>query len=112
MRNGTLALCVALAVIGLAGCKDEASPANQSASKSALTVTAVAPELLSWPQKLPASGNVVAWQEAVIGPEINNYRITEVLANVGDTVQRGDVLARIASDAVDSEPAESRASVA
>ena len=40
--------------------------------------------------------DVVAWQEAVISPEINNYRITEVLANDGDTVQRGDVLARIA----------------
>jgi RND family efflux transporter MFP subunit len=112
MRNGTLALCVALAVIGLAGCKDEGSPARQLNSKSALTVTAIAPELLSWPQKLPASGNVVAWQEAVISPEINNYRITEVLANVGDVVQRGDVLARIASDAVDSELAESRAAVA
>jgi len=112
MRNGTLALCVAFAAIALTGCKDEASPARQPASKSALTVTAVAPELLSWPQKLAASGNVVAWQEAVISPEINNYRITEVLANVGDVVQRGDVLARIASDAVDSELAESRASVA
>lgn len=45
----------------------------------------------------------------MIGPEISNYRITEVRANVGDAVKKGDVLARIASDAVDSELAETRA---
>jgi RND family efflux transporter MFP subunit len=112
MKNGTLALCVALAVFGLGGCKDETSSATQATSKSALTITAVTPELHSWPQKLAASGNVVAWQEAVISPEINNYRITEVLVNIGDVVNRGDILARIASDAVDSELAESRATVA
>jgi len=112
MKIGTIALCVALAVHGLAGCKGDPPPATQTAAKSALTVTAITPELLSWPHKLAASGNVAAWQEAVISPEISNYRITEVLANVGDTVQKGDVLARIASDAVDSELAESRASVA
>ncbi len=112
MKNGTLALFAAFAVTGLAGCKEETSSARQTAAKPALTVTAVTPQLVSWPQKLSASGNVAAWQEAIIGPEINNYRITEVLANVGDTVAKGDVLARIASDAVDSELAESRATVA
>ena len=112
MKNRTLALCAALAVTGLTGCKEETPAASHAASRPALTVTAVTPELLSWPQKLAASGNVVAWQEAIISPEINNYQITEVLANVGDTVNRGDVLARIASDAVDSELAESRAAVA
>ena len=49
---------------------------------------------------LPANGNVVAWQEAVIGPEIANYRITEVRVQVGDTVKKGQVLARIANDTV------------
>ena len=61
---------------------------------------------------LPANGNVVAWQEAVIGPEIANYRITEVRVQVGDTVRKGQVLARIASDTVASELAEAQASVA
>jgi RND family efflux transporter MFP subunit len=72
----------------------------------------VAPQTLDWPQLLPATGNVVAWQEAVIGPEISNYRITEVLVQVGDVVGRGQVLARIASDTVASELAEAQAAVA
>jgi len=46
----------------------------------------------------------------VIGPERSNYRITEVRANVGgDVVKQGQVLARIAGDAVESEFAETRA---
>ena len=76
-----------------------------------MTVTVTTPQLRDWPQTLSASGNIAAWQEAVIGPEISNYRITEVRANVGDVVKQGDVLARIASDAVDSELAEIRATV-
>ena len=94
-------LLSALITLTLAGCSDKTPTAAQTA-KPALTVTTVAPQLLPWPQTLSASGNVAAWQEAIIGPEISNYRITEVRANIGDAVKKGDVLARIASDAVDS----------
>jgi len=103
-------LFLSLVALTLTGCDDKAAPAQ--AVKPALTVTAVRPQLLDWPQMLASGGNVTAWQEAVIGPEISNYQITEVRANVGDAVRKGDVLARIASDAVDSELAETRASVA
>lgn len=85
---------------------------NKAAAKPALTVSLTTPQPLDWPQVLPANGSVVAWQEAVIGPEISNYRITEVRAQVGDTVQKGQILARIASDTVASELAEASAAVA
>lgn len=83
-----------------------------AAARPALTVRLTTPQTLDWPQVLPANGNVVAWQEAVIGPEIANYRITEVRVQVGDAVKKGQVLARIASDTVASELAEARAAVA
>jgi RND family efflux transporter MFP subunit len=102
-----------LLAAGLAGCVDKAGDAGQPApAKAALTVTTTTPQAQDWPQTLQASGNIAAWQEAVIGPEINNYRITEVNANVGERVNKGQVLARIASAAVDSELAEAHASVA
>ena len=107
MNKNIVVLLTTLATIGLAGCSDKAPPAAAQLAKPALTVTVTTPQLVDWPQTLSASGNVAAWQEAVIGPEISNYRITEVRANVGDVVKKGDVLARIASDAVDSELAES-----
>ena len=106
-------LLTSLIALTLAACGDKPPPAAAAPqSKPALTVTVTMPQLRDWPQTLAASGNVAAWQEAVIGPEISNYRITEVRANVGDKVRQGDVLARIASDAVDSELAESKAAVA
>ena len=83
-----------------------------SAARPALTVRLTTPQTLDWPQSLPANGNVVAWQEAVIGPEIANYRITDVRVQVGDRVKKGQVLARIADDTVASEQAEAKAAVA
>ena len=98
----------------LAACGDAPKDTGSApaATKAALTVTTTTPQQLDWPQVLKASGNIVAWQEAVIGPEISNYRITEVNANVGDRVKKGQVLARIAGDTVESELAETRATVA
>jgi RND family efflux transporter MFP subunit len=89
-----------------------ASEPAKTAARPALTVSLTTPQQLDWPIVLPANGNVVAWQEAVIGAEIANYRITEVRVQVGDAVKKGQVLARIASDTVASELAEAQASVA
>lgn len=80
--------------------------------RPALTVTLVTPQREDWPQVLAANGNVVAWQEAVIGAEVANYRIAEVLVQVGDSVKKGQVLARIDASTVASELAEAKASVA
>jgi RND family efflux transporter MFP subunit len=88
------------------------APKATTAVRAALTVRLTSPQTLDWPQALPANGNVVAWQEAVIGPEIANYRIAEVRVQVGDSVKKGQVLARIANDTVASELAEAKAAVA
>lgn len=112
----TLALA-ALVVAGVfffsgAPAPKPAESAKVAAAKAALTVSLVAPQQLEWPQVLPVNGNVVAWQEAIIGPEISNYRITEVRVQVGDQVKKGQVLARIANDTVANELAEMKAAVA
>lgn len=87
----------------------EKSPA---AAKSALTVAVIVPQQAEWPQVLTANGNIAAWQETVIGAEISNLRLTDVRVNVGDRVQKGQVLARIASDTAQAELSESKAAVA
>ena len=106
---GPLLIAALLSACGDAPKEKSSAPA---ATKPALTVTTTTPQQLDWPQVLKASGNIVAWQEAVISPEISNYRITEVNASVGDRVKKGQVLARIAGDTVESELAETRATVA
>ena len=63
-----------------------------------LTVELITPRLADWPQTIVANGNITAWQETVIGAEISGYQLTEVLANVGDTVKKGQLLAHVSSD--------------
>jgi RND family efflux transporter MFP subunit len=104
-------LC-ALAVVFLPGCGDSPSgDAAQPAIQAALTVSLVTPQRADWPQTLAANGNVAAWQEAVIGAEVANTRIAEVLVQVGDTVGKGQVLARIDASTLRSELAEAQAAV-
>lgn len=85
---------------------------RKSAPKPALTVTTVQPGQLSLPIKLAANGSITAWQEAIIGSEVNGLRLTEVRANVGDKVRAGQVLAVFALESVQAEVAQSRASLA
>lgn len=87
-------------------------PPSGKSVRPALSVKVTAPQKTLWPQTVTATGSVMAWQEAVIGAEIANYRLTEVSVEVGDTVKRGQMLARIASDTVASELAEARAALA
>ena len=87
----------------------KADAKKAAAQRPALTVALTAPQPAEWPQSIAANGNVAAWQEAVIGAEISGYRLTEVLVNVGDVVKKGQLLARISSDTVQAELAQSKA---
>lgn len=111
------AAAIVLAVLALAGTllwifgagrADE----KKAAVRPALTVTTVLPQRVSLPVKLAANGNIVAWQEASVGTEAAGLRLTQVHANVGDLVHKGQVLATFASDTPRAEVAQSRASLA
>jgi HlyD family secretion protein len=82
------------------------------AAKPALTVTVTTPQPAILPIRISANGNIMAWQEANIGTEANGLRLSDVTANVGDVVRRGQVLATFAADTVSAELAQSRATVA
>jgi RND family efflux transporter MFP subunit len=88
------------------------APKMAAGAKPVLTVMAITPQRVEWPRMLAANGNVAAWQEAVISAEISDLLLTEVRVNVGDRVQKGQVLARISQDSVEAALSESRAAVA
>lgn len=96
--------------------KKQPSPENAatsaSSAKPALTVTVIQPELQNWKQNFTANGNIAAWQEVVIGSELSGQRITKVNVNVGDSVQRGQVLAEINSENIRAELATAKANYA
>ena len=89
-----------------------ANDAPATTTKPALTVTVTKPEASELSLNLRATGNVAAWQETVIGAEVNGLRLTDVRVNVGDVVKRGQVLAGFAADSVEAELAVQRASIA
>lgn len=113
-RTGKLAGTVVLAAAALLSSvlSRAESPAPQAAARPALTVSLVQPLTETWPRHINANGNIAAWQEVLIGPEIGGQRLAEVLVNVGDSVKKGQVLARIASDNVAADLAQTRAAVA
>ena len=81
-------------------------------AKPSLTVTVTTPQTASLSQKITANGNLTAWQEAIVGAEANGLKITEVRVNVGDRVQRGDVLAVLQADTLRAELAQAEAALA
>lgn len=113
-----LAFVTLLMVVGCSSEERAAGSASarptdtKGSARPALTVALATPQRIEWPQTLAANGNIVAWQEAVIGAELTGLRLTEVLVNVGDTVRRGQPLAKVATDTVAADLAQARASVA
>ena len=77
----------------------------------ALTVTVIKPQLANFPQQLSANGNIAAWQEAIIGSEANGLRLTNVLVNVGDVVKKGQLLADFATETIDADLMQAKASL-
>lgn len=108
-------LCVLIAsgillTSGPSRAAEEAKPAAQP--RPALAVTTVVPQRSPVTLRLPANGNVAAWQEASIGAEANGLRLSQVLVNVGDVVKAGQLLATFATETVEADLAQARASLA
>ena len=97
--------------IGLWRTESRAADAPRPAAKPALTVSTTQPSPTALPVSLAANGNVAAWQEAVVGAEATGLRLTEVRANVGDVVRKGQVLARFSPAAPQADVAQARANL-
>jgi len=116
--RGTLA-ATALALAGAATLAVQAADqpavkatAAPAPAKAALTVTTAQPQRATLATAVHANGNVAAWQEAIVGAEVNGARLAEVRVNVGDVVKRGQLLATFAPDLIQADLAQSKAAVA
>jgi len=90
---------------------DEKSVSATPTAKPALTVNTVQPSIMQLPTVLAANGNIAAWQEASIGSESNGLRLTAVNVNVGDHVQKGQVLATYAAETIQADVAQAEANL-
>ncbi|MQB44979.1 efflux RND transporter periplasmic adaptor subunit [Rhizobium sp. ICMP 5592] len=74
--------------------------AAEQAAAPALTVSLTAPMQRHWPETVPASGWLKAWQEAIIASETSGLRITDILADVGSVVTKGQTLVRLSQESI------------
>jgi len=115
LSTRTIALCLALGAAGLLAMSPFShaqAPKPAAAPKASMTITTGKPAQSTLPMRLSANGNIAAWQDASVGSEASGLRLAEVRVNVGDFVQRGQMLAVFASESVQADVAQARAGVA
>ena len=103
----SLPLLMLVPILGLA----EKTSLGNTNTTPALTVTLTQAQQTLLPLKISANGNVAAWQEAIIGTEANGLRLTQVLANVGDKVKKGDLLASFAAESIEADLNQAKANL-
>lgn len=58
------------------------------------------------------SGSLIPREEILVSPEIEGLRVLELLADEGDHVKKGQVLARLVSEQIDAQLAQNQANLA
>lgn len=106
-RNLLAALLLATA--SLPGHAAEAvQPASSAVDGPRVTVDAVRRKELT--ERVIVTGTLVPRDEILVGPEIDGFRIVEILAEDGDNVTKGQVLARLDRNTLEAILAQNDAS--
>lgn len=101
-----ISVLLVVAIIGVVLHSKNKTNATTEPAISAMTITQTDAMQASWPKTVQTSGSITAWREAIIGSEISGQRLVEVLVDVGDTVKKGQVLARYNKDMLFTQKAE------
>lgn len=104
-----LALALTAAETSAAAAPAEPQAASPQSLAPAVTVLrAVMREIV---ERAPVTGTLVPREEVLVHPEIEGLRLTEVLVEEGDVVARGQVLARLSRDLLETQLAQNAASL-
>ncbi|MCS0495209.1 efflux RND transporter periplasmic adaptor subunit [Ancylobacter sp. MQZ15Z-1] len=77
-----------------------------------ITVSVIPASTRTVIDRLPVTGTLVAREEIMVGPELDGYRITDILVEEGDHVEKGEVLARLSRDMLNTLLAQNTANAA
>lgn len=109
-RTATLAIALGLLFTSLMAPQAGADPA--SAEGRGLAVSVMHPQRRVMSETLLVTGSLLPREEIQIGPEIEGYRLVEILVEAGDRVEKGQVLARLSRDMLDVQLVQNTASAA
>lgn len=104
------ALLPLVAVLALAACKKPPEKQTEAQQARAVRVVTIGPMAISG--ALAASGDLLPREEAAVQPEVTGYRVSRVLADVGDYVRAGQTLVQLDPTLIEAQIAASRAQAA
>ena len=104
------ALLPLVAVLALAACKKPPEKVTEKDQARAVRVVEVQPRSIVG--ALSASGDLLPREEAAVMPEVAGYRVSRVLADVGDYVRAGQVLVQLDPALLEAQIAASQAQAA
>jgi len=85
------------------------STAPTAASAQAVSVTAV--QMRPIQRRVVAAGPVAAWEEMQLGVELSGLRVTRLLVDVGQRVEKGELLLELDHRSLDSDLAQATAAL-
>ncbi len=83
---------------------------GQDLLAAAVSVTRVTQ--VDFAEQVVITGSLVPREEILVGPEVEGLRVVEVLADEGDRVTKGQILARLVTDTLDAQVAQNDAAQA
>lgn len=115
-RSPRLATALAILTLSMAGiapswAQDEGAPAASPDVRAPAisTVEATEAEVIA---TVPVTGSLIAREEIVVGVDVEGFRIIEIMAEAGDRVEAGDVLARLDPATIDIQLAQNTSQIA
>jgi HlyD family secretion protein len=117
LRKLIIAVVVLLAAVGVALAlimqpSPKRAPQASAEAAPAAPVTVVRVERAHFAETVLVTGSLAAREEVLVGPEVEGLRVTEVLADEGMRVKKGDVLARLVADTLEAQLAQNDAALA
>jgi RND family efflux transporter MFP subunit len=101
-RSGIVLLaCAALALT--AGPLAAADGGQPAANGDGPTVSVAAARTMPFTETILVTGSLIAREEVLVAPQIDGLRVAEILAEEGDTVTAGQVLARLNSETLKAQ---------
>lgn len=110
MTRTRIALVTLTSALALGAC--HAPPPVQTAAEQARTVRVVHIEPRTLKGSLQATGDLVPREEAAVLPEVSGYRVSAVLADVGQVVRKGQPLATLDPSLLQAQIAQQQAVLA
>lgn len=106
-----ISLLVCAGIYGIAHKANTQKPVTLKEKKAVLNVNVVKPQYQEIDKIIKVSGNIMAWQESVIGAELSGLRVEKIWTDVGQTVKKGQVIASLNDKSVKADYNQATATV-